>query len=125
MRFISALLFLLLSACTSAQKLTSLPMKQYDADTKYAIEPNETGFVTYIEYSRYQFASEGDALAVACKSAVMNVAFHHAEQIKRKIDPINEQRIRISLGRNGASGVSTCSASAPASFYVEPQRVGE
>jgi hypothetical protein len=71
-----------------------------------------------VVYDRYQFMPESDALAMACKHALTSIAYDVAEARGRKIEPINEQRIRISFGRNGLSGVTSCSASAPA-VYAE------
>ena len=34
----------------------------------------------------------------------------------RKIQPVNEQRIRLSMGRDGFTGITSCSATAPVDF---------
>jgi hypothetical protein len=44
------------------------------------------------------------------------VAHDIAENRGKKIQPINEQRIRLSFGRNGFTGITSCSATAPADF---------
>jgi len=64
-----------------------------------------------VAYSRYQFIPESDALTAACKSSLTSIAWEIAEKRGKKILPINEQRIRLSLGRNGLTGMTLCQAS--------------
>ena len=40
------------------------------------------------------------------------VAWEHAENAGKEIIPVNDQRIRISMGRNGFSGITSCQATA-------------
>lgn len=103
-----------LGGCATAVKQTSAPMSQYDKNTKYAIEPRPDGFSTSVYYSRYQFVPESDAVALACKQALTSIAHEHASKAGREIQQINEQSIRISMGRNGLTGITSCTASAPA-----------
>ncbi len=91
-------------------------MQRYDKDTEYSVEDTPAGFTVSIYYSRYQMIPESDAVAVACKSALTAIAWDQAERRGRKIEPVNEQRIRLSMGRNGLSGITSCSASAPATW---------
>jgi hypothetical protein len=107
---------ILLSACATPVSHTNIPLSTYDKDTEYGIEERSNGFTVTVYYSRYQFIPESDALVSACKSALTNVAYDHAESIGKKIQNINEQRIRLSMGRNGLSGITSCSASAPVEF---------
>ncbi|MBL8445800.1 MAG: hypothetical protein JNJ44_00105 [Zoogloeaceae bacterium] len=91
-------------------------MIQYDRDTEYSVMARDDGFSITINYSRYQFIPESGAVAVACKSALTAIAFEHADKLGRKILPINEQRIRLSMGRNGFTGITSCSATAVAEW---------
>lgn len=100
----------LLSACATPVSHTNTPLSTYDKDTEYGVEDRIDGFGITIYYSRYQFIPESDALAAACKSALTSIAWEVAEKKGKQIDPINEQRIRISLGRNGLSGITSCQA---------------
>ncbi len=106
----------LLFGCATATKQTDASMQTYDKDTEYALTPRPDGFSLAINYSRYQFIPESDAVATACKSALTAIAYELAEKQGRKIKPINEQRIRISMGRNGLSGITSCSALAVAEW---------
>lgn len=109
-------LLISLAGCATAVKQTNAPMSQYDKNTKYTIEPRPDSFLVSIYYSRYQFFPESDAVATACKQALTSIAHEHASKAGRKIEQINEQAIRLSMGRNGLSGITSCSASAPAKW---------
>ena len=100
-----------LVACTTPTSQTTKKLIEYDKDTEYAIEERGDGFVLAVAYSRYQFIPESDALTAACKSSLSSIAWEIAEKRGKKILPINEQRIRLSLGRNGLTGMTLCQAS--------------
>lgn len=111
MRLITLLLLsLLLGACATPVSHTNAPMATYDKDTVYAVEDRPDGFGLTVFYSRYQFIPESSAVATACKSALTSLAWEIAERRGKKIDPVNEQRIRISMGRNGVTGITSCQA---------------
>jgi hypothetical protein len=101
---------LVLSACAVPTQQTSAPMSAYDKDTDYAVIDQAGGFQVAVNYSRYQFIPESSAVATACKSALTAIAYEYADKAKRKIQPVNEQRIKISMGRNGMTGITSCSA---------------
>ncbi len=110
---IAFLLPLIAAACATPVSYTEASMTRYDKDTVYAIDDTPQGFTLTIYYSRYQFIPESDAVSVACKQALTALAYDLAEKRGRKIQPVNEQRIRTSFGRNGFSGITSCSATAP------------
>lgn len=116
MRFAAVILVGLVSACATPVTYTDRPLQRFDKDTEYAVEGRTGGFTVTVYYSRYQFIPESDAVAVACKQALTAVAHDVAEGRGKKIQQINEQRIRISMGRNGVTGVTSCSATAPAEY---------
>lgn len=101
-----------LAACATPVSYTNIPLSTYDKDTEYGIEEQEDGFSINVYYSRYQFIPESEAVATACKSQLTAIAWEEADKRGRKIEPINEQRIRISMGRNGFSGITSCQATA-------------
>lgn len=98
----------LLSSCATPVSHTNIPLATYDKDTEYGIESRPDGFGIAVFYSRYQFSPDSSALAVACKQALTSIAWEHAEKVGKAIDSINEQRIRISLGRNEITGITSC-----------------
>lgn len=107
------LLPLLLTGCTAPAQFTKAPMQRHDNHTRYAVEQRKDGFQLTIEYGRYQFVPEASANEAACRQALTSLAWNLAEKQGKKIEPINEQRIQMSLGRNALSGVTMCAASAP------------
>jgi hypothetical protein len=104
------MLALSVSGCATPVKQSNAPLSKYDKNTDYGIEPRQDGFGISIYYSRYQFVPESDAVATACKQALTSIAWEHGEKQGREILPINEQAIRLSMGRNGVSGITSCSA---------------
>jgi hypothetical protein len=106
----------LLAGCATPLGYSERPLQRYDRDTTYRVDDNESGFTVTVYYSRYQFMPESDALAAAGKSALLNIAYDVAEARGRTIEPINEQRIRMSMGRNGLSGTTSWSGSVKVYF---------
>ena len=106
----------LLAGCATATKQTDAAMVAYDKDTEFAVAMKSDGFSVAVNYSRYQFIPESGAVATACKSALMSIAYEQADKQGRKIKQLNEQRIKISMGRNGLSGITSCAASAVAEW---------
>ncbi len=104
------------SSCATAVRQSDAPLSEYDKNTKYGIEPRPDGFGISIYYSRYQFIPESDAVATACKQALTSIAWEQAEKQGKEIVPLNEQAIRISMGRNGMTGITSCSAFATAKW---------
>lgn len=110
------LLLLLLTGCATPVGHTNIPLSTYDKNTEYGIQDNTDGFAITVYYSRYQFVPESDAVALACKSQLTAIAYEYADSIGHDIEPINEQRLRISLGRNALSGITSCQAYGVAKF---------
>ena len=114
---------LLLAGCATPVSYTNAPLATYDKDTEYRADDTPGGFTVTIYYSRYQFIPESSAVAVACKQALTALAYDLAEKRGRKIRPVEEQRIRMSFGRNGVTGITSCSATVPVEwqFGVQPR----
>jgi hypothetical protein len=109
---LATMLALSLVACATPIQQSTSAMTTYDRDTEYSITDRPDGFALAINYSRYQFIPESTAVAQACKSALTSLAHELADRKGKKLKPIDEQRIRLSLGRNGLTGITSCSASA-------------
>lgn len=99
-----------LVGCATPAVQTNIPLSTYDKNTEYGIEERGNGFGVTVYYSRFQFIPESDAVATACKSQLTSIAWEHSDQKGIKIEPVNEQRIRISMGRNGITGITSCRA---------------
>lgn len=106
------ILAFLVAGCATPVSHTNIPLSTYDKDTQYGVTESENGFGITVYYSRYQFIPESDAVATACKRQTTAIAWEHAEKKGKTILPVNEQRIRISMGRNALSGITSCQASA-------------
>ena len=101
---------LILAACATPVSHTNIPLSTYDKDTEYGIEERADGFAITVFYSRYQFIPESVAVATACKSQLTAIAWEYSDNAGKEIEPVNEQRIRISMGRNGLTGITSCQA---------------
>ncbi len=108
--FTLAFISCFLAGCATPISHTNIPLSTYDRDTEYAVEDREDGFSITVYYSRYQFIPESSAVATACKNQLTAIAWEYAENKGKEIEPINEQRIRISMGRNGLTGITSCQA---------------
>tara|TARA_R110002167_G_scaffold96861_1_gene256101 strand:- start:138 stop:494 length:357 start_codon:yes stop_codon:yes gene_type:complete len=117
MRYLPYILcFVFLTGCATAVRQSDVSLSQYDKNTEYGVELKQDGFDISVFYSRYQFVPESDAVAIACKQQVTAIAFEYGEKQGKEIQPINEQAIRISMGRNGLTGITSCSAFATAKW---------
>ena len=114
--FIVAFLITILNGCATPVSHTNIPLSTYDKNTEYGIAERPDGFGITVYYSRYQFIPESDAVATACKSQLTGIAWEHSDKVGKAIEQINEQRIRISMGRNGLSGITSCQAFAIAKW---------
>lgn len=110
----------LLSACATPDRYTDAPMKRAGKNTKYAIEDSDRGFRITVNYSRFQFLPESSAVAISCRQELTSLAHDYADEKGRSIAPINPDRIKISMGRNGFSGITSCAATAPVRWSEEP-----
>ena len=100
------------TSCTTPAGDRSLPMERYDRDTRYSIQDKNNGFDITVIYSRYQFVPEQASLLSLCQQSLTAIAYEYAAEKDIEVEPINLQKIRMSVGRNGITGVTTCQASA-------------
>jgi hypothetical protein len=107
---------LLIAGCATPVKHIDGPMQEYDKNTQYTTVDRPDGFSIEVRYARYQLIPESDVVAIACKSAVTSIAYDVADKRGRKLAPINEQRIQLSMGRNGLTGITSCRAMAVAEY---------
>lgn len=100
---------LVLCSCATPVGYTEQPLQRADKDTTFRLDEHADGFTVTVYYSRYQFVPESDAVAMAGKSALLSKAYEIADARGKRIAPINEQRIKMSMGRNGLSGITSWS----------------
>ena len=109
-KFFVLLCISVLAACTTPADV-SVPLGAGgDKNAKFSIKDTAQGFTVDLRYSRYQFVPEADALLVACKSIATNRAYEEAKLRGKEIQPINEQNLRVSVGRNIISARTACRA---------------
>ena len=106
---------LLLAGCsTTTTPLSYTDIKlstgSYGQGTQYGIENHENGFALAVYYSRYQFLSDGAVVVIECKNRLAAIAREYADDIGKKIEPINESRLRVSTGRDEFFGITSCQA---------------
>lgn len=105
---------LALTACTTPADVSRPLTDGGDKNAKVQITDTATGFTVNVRYSRYQFMPETSALLVACRSITTARAYEEAKRRGREIEPINEQTIRVSTGRNIVNARTACRAFAEA-----------
>lgn len=106
----------LLAGCASPVPHAGGAQSAIDKDTSYSVEERPDGMLVAVAYSRYQFIPESAVVQTACIRALTATAYDVAEKRGRKIEPVNEQRIKVSMGRNGLAGTTSCEASVPVAW---------
>ena len=102
---------LLLCACTPQVATYPGPMREVWAEkTWVAVEDSAQGFLITVEYNA-DFGSAVAAATAACKSALLAQASAYVGSRGRQIQPINEQRITMSVGCRGLA--PSCLAQVP------------
>lgn len=104
---LSVALTILYAGCATPVGYTEESMQKSDKNTSFDVVDTKDGFTITVFYSRYQFIPESDAVAEAGKSALLSKAYDVADARGRKIEQINEQRIKMSMGRNGVTGITS------------------
>jgi len=105
-----------LTGCTHPADVSHPLTEVADKNAHFTVKDIPGGFSVEVRYSRYQFVPEASALLVACRSLVTARAYDEAKARGREIEPINEQTIRVSTGRNIVKARTACRAFAEAHF---------
>lgn len=96
-----------LASCATPVGYTEKELSRYDKNTTYRVDDRPDGFTLTMYYSRYQFIPESDAVLASAKSNLTSICYDVADSKGKEIKPINEQRIKMSMGRNGLSGITS------------------
>jgi hypothetical protein len=107
---------LAVAACTHPADVSRPLTEVADKNAKFTVKDTSAGFTVEVRYSRYQFVPETDALLVACRSLVTARAYDEAKTRGREIEPVNEQTVRVSTGRNIINARTSCRAFAEAKW---------
>ena len=111
--FLSAsitLIVLALGACTRPADVSRPAVDLSDTNAKIEVKDAPSGFTVDVRYSRYQFIPETGALIVACRSLATARATAEAKLRNREIEPVTDESIRVSAGRNIVNGRTACRA---------------
>jgi hypothetical protein len=79
-------------------------------NAKVKVADTGDGFTVEVRYSRYQFVPETGALLTACRSLATARALEEARHRGREIEPVDEQAVRESTGRNIVTARTACRA---------------
>lgn len=109
-KIMPALCLAILSACTTPADVSKPLTAGGDKNAKFDIKQTAGGFTVDLRYSRYQFIPEAGALLTACRSIIIARVEEEAKVRGRAIKPIDEQAVRVSVGRNILSGRTACRA---------------
>ena len=106
---------LVIMGCATAPRYTDLPYERYDKNTEYAISDESDGFTVFVYHSLFQYFPNEGPVQETAKQNAMAIAYEYADENDREIQPLNEQRIKISVASN-LFGITTASVSLRA-FY--------
>lgn len=109
-KFACALVAAAVGGCTTPADVSQPNWAARDQNAKSQIHDTATGFTVDVRYSRYQFIPEAGALLQACRSILTTRAYDEAKRRGREIEPISEQDIRVSTGRNIINARTACRA---------------
>jgi hypothetical protein len=99
------------SGCEAPVSYTELPLTPYDKNTRYRVDDSLSGFTLYLDQAQYQFILN-DAILASCTQAIKKLAHEIGERRGHTIE-IDGERVKMSFGRNGVNGISSCSAMVP------------
>lgn len=111
-----ALVTFALAACTTPADVSRPLTEAADKNADFTVRDTPSGFTVEVKYSRYQMIPQTDALLATCRSLVTARAYDEAKLRGGEIQPINEQAVRVSTGRNIVNGRTACNAFAEATW---------
>ena len=106
--------FLALAACTTPADVSMPIGTGQEADAVVTVADTARGFTVDVKYRRYQMIPETSAVLTTCRSTAIARVTEEARNRGREIQPLAEQDVRVSTGRNGVLGFTSCRAFAEA-----------
>ena len=102
MKNLTAVLVVLAMLAGCASKREYIPQQEaysYDKNTSFAMQEESDGFMLTVDYAKEpSFLEFHSAIAKQCKSQLTSIARELSDKTGRKIKPVNEERITISVG---------------------------
>jgi len=105
-----------LAACTHPADVSRPLTEVADKNAHFTVRDAPGGFTVEARYSRYQFVPETSALMTACRQLATARAYDEAKARGREIEPVNDQTVRVSTGRNIVTARTACRAFVEARF---------
>lgn len=105
---------LALAACTTPADVSKPIGAGKGNDAKVVLADTPEGFTVDVKYSRYQMIPETGAVLTVCRSTAIARVAEEAKNRGREVEPLAEQNVRVSSGRNGILGLTSCRAFAEA-----------
>lgn len=109
-------LCLALAACTTPADVSKPIGAGRGNDAKVVVADTPGGFTVDVRYSRYQMIPETSAVLTVCRSTAIARVAEEARSRGREVEPLDEQNVRVSSGRNGILGLTSCRAFAEATW---------
>jgi hypothetical protein len=107
---VSLVVAVLLSACTTAADFTAAPYDRRSGDTAWRLDEDPQGFTVSVRQDLYRFIPDAAGTEASCRREAVALALVEARRRGRVDARVDERLVRSSFGRNGVSGVSTCTA---------------
>lgn len=107
---------LALAACTHPADVSRPLTEVEDKNAHFTVKDVPAGVTVEARHSRYQFVPETSALITICRQLATARAYDEAERRGREIEPINDQTVRVSTGRNIVTARTSCRVFVEAKF---------
>src|ERR1044072_9385932 len=85
--------------------------RPHSKDTAYRVDDSPSGFTLYVQQAHYQFVLN-DEIQASCSQVIKSLAHEIGESRGHKIE-FDNQHVKMSFGRNGVNGISSCTAMVP------------
>jgi hypothetical protein len=106
----------LLTGCAPPATDRDAPLTGFDRGEYHVLREHAGGFTLGVLYSRHQFHPDTAAVTSACRQMLTKIAGELAEVRDRRIKPIDESRVKLSVRRDSSKNITTCAVMVPVEF---------
>lgn len=110
-RYVPLCLAAMLASGCAATDLASNGYDRRDGDTAYRVEETRGGFRLLVRQDLYLFIPDHAGSEASCRREAVALATEEARRRGWRSE-VDAARVRSTYGRNGLTGVSSCSAAA-------------
>jgi hypothetical protein len=104
---------LALAACSSASDFGDGRYDRHSGDTAWRLEETPSGFAVTVRQDLYRFIPHMGSVELNCRREAIALALTEARRRGRPNVELDERLVRSSVGRNGVTGITSCTAMAP------------